>query len=430
MLKEFEGKKLLIIGATLTECDIVRYAQDMGIYTIVADYKEDSPAKKYADKAVLVNALDVDALEKVCREEKVDGVITGFVDILLKPYSELCARLGLPCYITEKMLSMSTNKVDFKDTCNKYGVPVPQTYLNGGKLDDETLAKIQYPVFVKPLDGSGSRGAGVCYNKEELISRFEEAVSYSESGNAIIEDYISGREFLLDYIAVGGEFRLLSIFDRFMASDRGSAINYSTISMSPSDAVDYYLENVNDSVINMFKKEGFTDGVLFMQGYFDGKKVKFFEMGCRLGGSYFNHEQACLGYNAMTMIIRYAMTGKMVEDINSISKESAKYKKYALDCNYLLKGYDHTVSEIRGMKEVEELPECVAIQKYHEVGYRYGKDRTVDRPIMVAEVVLDSKDEVLRVVNYINDTFEVLDENGESILMDKLDPAELFKKKY
>ena len=167
-----------------------------------------------------------------------------------------------------------------------------------------------------------------------------------------------------------------------------------------------------------------------MQGYFDGKKVKFFEMGCRLGGSYFNHEQACLGYNAMTMIIRYAMTGKMVEDINSISKESAKYKKYALDCNYLLKGYDHTVSEIRGMKEVEELPECVAIQKYHEVGYRYGKDRTVDRPIMVAEVVLDSKDEVLRVVNYINDTFEVLDENGESILMDKLDPAELFKKKY
>ena len=58
---DLKGKKLLIIGATTTECDIVRYAKAAGIYTIVADYLPDSPAKKVADKAVLINALDVDA---------------------------------------------------------------------------------------------------------------------------------------------------------------------------------------------------------------------------------------------------------------------------------------------------------------------------------------------------------------------------------
>lgn len=223
MKREFEGKKLLILGATATECDIVRYAKAMGIFTIVADYKEDSPAKLIADKPVLINALDVDAIVELCDKEKVDGVITGFVDILLRPYLEVCKRLGLPCYVTEKMLSMSTNKIDFKETCDRYGVPVPQTYLMGSKVDDTVLSKIQYPVFVKPLDGSGSRGAGVCYNEAELLEHFEEAVSYSVSGNAIIEDYISGREFLLDYIGVDGEFRLLSIFDRFMASDRAGS---------------------------------------------------------------------------------------------------------------------------------------------------------------------------------------------------------------
>jgi hypothetical protein len=80
---------------------------------------ENAPAMSVADKSVLISARDVDAMEKFCREEQVDGVITGFVDILLKPYMELCKRLGLPCYITEKMLSMSTNKVDFKETCDK-----------------------------------------------------------------------------------------------------------------------------------------------------------------------------------------------------------------------------------------------------------------------------------------------------------------------
>lgn len=426
MKREIEGKKLLIIGGTTTECDIVRYAKAQGVYTIVADMDPNAPAMSKADKSVLISARDVDALVEFCKIEQVDGVITGFVDILLRPYMEVCKRLGLPCYITEKMLSMSTNKVDFKETCDKYGVPVPQTYLMGNKFDEEVLSRIQYPVFVKPLDGSGSRGAGVCNNKRELNERFIEAVSYSASGNAIIEDYISGREFLLDYIAVDGEFRLLSIFDRFMASDRESAVNYSTISMSPSKAVDYYLTDINDHVIDMFKNEGFTDGVLFMQGYYDGKNVKFFEMGCRLGGSYFNHEQACLGYNAMDMIIRYALTGKMIDNIETISRESAKYKKYALDCNYLLKGYDQTVSEIHGMKEVESMPECIEIQKYHEVGYHYSKDRTVDRPIMVAEVVADSKDEVIRIVNYINSVYDVQNEKGESLLMDKLDPQELF----
>lgn len=426
-MNELKGKKLLIIGATKTECDIVRYAKAAGVYTIVADYHPDSPAKKDADKAVLIDALNVDALVDLCKTEKVDGVITGFVDILLQPYMDVCKRLGLPCYITEKMLSMSTNKVDFKETCDKHGVPVPQTYLMGNKIDDNTLERITYPVFVKPLDGSGSRGAGVCHNEQELKERFKDAVSFSASGNAIIEDYICGREFLLDYIAVGGEFRLLSIFDRFMASDRGSAINYSTISMSPSKAVDFYLDKINQPVINMFKSEGFTDGVLFMQGYFDGNKIKFFEMGCRLGGSYFNHEQACLGYNAMDMIIRYALTGKMVEDINTISEKSAKYKKFALDCNYLLKGYDETVATIKGMEKVEDLPECIEVQKYHDVGYHYSKDRTVDRPMMVAEIVADNKDEVFRLVNFINKEYDVLNEQGESLLMEKLNPEALFQ---
>lgn len=427
MSKDFEGKKLLIIGGTKTECDIVRYAKANGIYTIVADYDPQAPGMKVADQAALISAKDIDKLVEFCKKEKVDGVITGFVDILLRPYMEVCKRLDIPCYITEKMLSMSTNKIDFKETCDKYDVPVPHTYLVGGRIDEDALKRISFPVFVKPLDGSGSRGAGVCNDERELRVRFQDAVDCSDSRNAVVEDYITGREFLLDYIAVDGEFRLLSIFDRFMASDRGSAINYSTISMSPSKAVDYYLDNINDRVIDMFKREGFTDGLLFMQGYYDGNRVIFYEMGCRLGGSYYNHQQVCLGYNAMDMIIRFALTGKMAEDIGAISKESARYKKYALDCNYLLKGSDETVTSIVGMDKVEAMPECIEIQKYHDVGYHYGKDNTVDRPIMVAEVVAENKNEVKRIVNYINSEFDVFNERGESLLMEKLDPEELFR---
>jgi biotin carboxylase len=425
--QEFRGKKLLVLGGITLACDIVRHAQAMGVYVVVADYDRNSPAKKIADKAVLIDALDVDAIVELCKLENIDGVTTGFVDILLAPCYEVCKRLGLSYYVTPKMLTMSTNKIDFKDTCDKYDVPVPKTYLVGDLIPVEMYDKVNYPVFVKPLDGSGSRGAGVCNNEEELNLQFKEAVSYSSTNKAIIEDYITGRDFLLDYIAVDGEFRLLSMFDRYVTSDRGSAVNYANISMAPSKAIDIYLDRINDKVINMFKDLGFKDGLLFMQGYTEGNQITFFEMGCRLGGSFYNHEKKCIGYDPVDMIIRYALVGKMVYDINVIDKDIAKYNhKYALDCNYLLKGSDETVSEIKGIEEVKNLPSCISTIQYHEVGYHYTKDRTVDKPIFTAEIVVDNVIKVKEDVAYINNVFDVLNERGESILINKFDPEQLF----
>lgn len=425
-MRELEGKKLLIIGGVRLACDIVKRAQEMGAYVIVADYDENSPAKKVADKAVLINALDVDALVNFCKEESVDGVTTGFVDILQPPCYEVCKRLGLPYYVTPKMLTMSTNKIEFKNTCDEYGVPVPQTYLVGNTIDDQLLNTINYPVFVKPLDGSGSRGAGVCYNQEELLSQFSEAVGYSASKNAIIEDYITGRDFLLDYIAVDGEFRLLSMFDRYVTPDRGSAVNYANVSMAPSKSIDLYLYDINEKVINMFKKLGFRDGLLFMQGYSDGKKITFFEMGCRLGGSFYNHERACLGMDAIEMTVRYALTGRMVDDIHSVKYDIARYDKFALDCNYLLKGYNETVADIKGIEDVKQMPSCISTIQYQEIGYHYDKDKIVDRPIFTASIVSNTAEDVKKDVSYINNIFDVLNTDGKSILLTKIDPESLF----
>ena len=245
MEQEFKGKKLVLLGGIKTACSIVEKAQEMGAYVIVMDYNLDSPAKQIADEAVLIDATDVNAIVAWCREHKVDGITTGFVDILMPICYEVCKELGLPYYATPKMLSMSTNKVDFKETCRQYGVPVPKTYLIGSEIPAEVYDRIQYPVFVKPLDSSGSRGAGACRTKEELDRQFAEAVGYSPTNTAVIEDYITGREFLLDYVGVDGEFKLLSMFDRYMSPGRGSAINYSNVCLCPAKQIDQYYEEAN-----------------------------------------------------------------------------------------------------------------------------------------------------------------------------------------
>ena len=428
-MKEFEGKKLLVLGGFTNACDIVCRAQALGAYVVVADYNENVPANGLADKFVTISARDIDALESFCKEEGIDGVTTGFVDILMPACYELCKRLRLPYYATPKMLSMATNKDDFKNTCNKYGIPVPQTYFIGSTLTTEVLEKVKYPVFVKPMDASGSRGAGVCYNEQELRTQFEEAVGFSATDNAIIEDYITGREFLLDYIAVDGEFRLLSMFDRYMCDDRGSAINYSNISIAPAKEIDNYLDTMNDKVVAMFKDLGFKDGLLFMQGHTDGKKITYYEMGCRLGGSFYNLEKACIGYDPAEMCVRYALTGKMVKDISKVSKRVAAFDKYAVVCNYLLdlSSGEETISSMEGVDNINSMPSCVALSEHRHVGQTFKQDTIVDKPVITAYLVCDDLEKVREDVGFINKVFDVKNENGQSILMNKFNPELLYK---
>ena len=63
-MKEFTGKKLLVLGGIKTECDIVKVAQSMGAYVIVADYDPNCPAKNLADEFAKISATDVDAIVK------------------------------------------------------------------------------------------------------------------------------------------------------------------------------------------------------------------------------------------------------------------------------------------------------------------------------------------------------------------------------
>ena len=425
LMKEFEGKKLLVLGGIKYECDIVEHAQQLGAYTIVADYDTDSPAKKIADKAVLIDATNVSKIVEFCREEKVDGITTGFVDILLPGWMEMCKQLNLPCYLTPKMLSMSTDKIDFKRTCEQYGVPVPKTLYVGKELPKDIVTSFIYPVFVKPLDASGSRGCGVCNNEAELMVQFKDAISYSPTQTGIVEEYLQGREFLLDYIGVNGDFRLLEMFDRYMGRDRLSARNFSNVSLAPSFAIDNYYTNVDAKVRNMFKNLGFKDGLIFMQGHIDKGKITFYEMGCRLGGSFFDLEQACLGFNAVDMIIRHALTGEMLPDIDMIACNAAKFKKFAAVNNFLLAGGNETIYKIQGIEKALKLPSYVKSIQYREEGLYYVQDSIVDKPVISIYFTGNNLCEIKEGIRYLNDNFEVTNRDGKSLLMAKINPDDL-----
>lgn len=412
---DFKGKKLLILGGLKKATDIVIRAQKMGVYVYVADYDEDSPAKKVADKAVMLNALDVDSIVEFCKENQIDGITTGFVDILLKPCYEACKRLNIPYYATEKMIEVSTNKQAFKEMCEKYDLPFPQNYSVTKDNYRNMADNIDYPIFVKPMDASGSRGAAVCRCKEEFISQFEKSLSFSKKKEVIVEEYLQGTEFILDYVLIDGEAYLLSMFDRKVCPDRPSAINHANLLISPSHQIDNYIKHIHPKIVNAFKDLKFENGLIFLQGYIDGNRITFFEMGCRLGGTFPEIDEYFLHINPMDMLISHSLSGKMINN-EECKRFNAKFNGKGGVVNLLVKGNGKSISKIEGIEEACKLKTVQHCIQNMNIGDSFIEGNITDRPVVIFYIAADNIDEFIATVDDIYDIVKVMDEDGNSML--------------
>ena len=141
MYEDLIGKRLLILGATRDECEIVAAAKEMGVVTITTDYHEnwdDAPAKKNSDEAWNISWSDIPSLKKAAIEAKVDGVIAGFSEFRTNCAIRLSRELNTHFYIKdEKQLAITRDKLLFKSICRQYHVPVAEDYYVTADLKPE-----------------------------------------------------------------------------------------------------------------------------------------------------------------------------------------------------------------------------------------------------------------------------------------------------
>ena len=412
MFEELKGKKLLYLGGIPRAKYVVSRARKLGIYVIVADYDPNSPAKQVADEGVLVNAVDVDALE------------SGYLDIMLPVLCELSKRLNLPCYMTDSMLKSATNKDYFKEMCNKYKVPVPQTYVLESESIDDSAKALPYPVFIKPLDSSGSRGADVCYNEEDFKKKYEYALSFSKQKIVTIEDFLEGTEFILDYMIVDGVPYLASMADRYVVEGRSKAINSPNLMVFPSKHLQRYKKDVEPAVCNMFRQEKFPAGVIFLQGY-AGNKISFYETGCRLGGTWPYIDEYYHGINPMDMLFSHALTGKMLDEPSKGASISAEFKGKAAIIYFLANRKEDTIAKVKGLDEVEKLPYVVHVMEHHPEGEHYAMGTLTDVRFSAVHLVAETMEQLKERVKHIYSLVDYLDENGDSLLAPVYDVDQL-----
>lgn len=416
MFESLKGKKLLFLGGVQRACAIVKRARELGVYVAVADYNEDSPAKKFANEAVLISAMDVDAITEYCLKNKIDGITTAYADILLPICLEVGKRIGRPFYADELMIKMSTDKVAFKQYCEKYDVPVPKTYDVTADDYKETAKSISYPVFIKPTDASGSRGADICYDYEDFCKKMEYALTFSKKKEVTVEDYLSGTEFILDYILIDGEPYMLSMADRFTSEGRPIAINNPNLMILPSVNLEQYYKVVDPKVKNMFRELGFKNGVIFLQGYAKGDKITFYEMGCRLGGTWPYIDEVFSGFNPIDLLVSHALIGKMLPEKADLSTISPFFKGRSSIIYFISSQKKGNIAKVTGLDEMRKMPEVAATIQYYREGDSFELGRMTDVLFLAIHLAAPNYNALNQAMEKIYTTVDYLDENGKSLM--------------
>jgi len=210
-------KRILIIGAGFLQTFVIKKAKSLGYYTIAVDVNKNAEGFLFCDEYATIDIVDENACLEYAKKMNIDGVLTAATDYGVLSVAHIAKELNLvgADYDSVKRVknkyqvrkSLSDAGADDTGTC--YEIKDP------GEIND-LKDKIVYPVMVKPCDGSGSRGA----HKAETFQEFEkaciDALDNSLSKRALIEPFISGREYGVESFVYDGEVNVLAIMGKTM----------------------------------------------------------------------------------------------------------------------------------------------------------------------------------------------------------------------
>lgn len=425
MAKEFEGKKLLILGGNPETSALVQLANDMGIKTIVASYRANDDAKKYAWKSSMVDGFDVPGLIALAREEAVDGVLVGVADMLVPSYCKVCDALNLPCYATQQIVDVFAFKDVFKATCESYGIHgIPEYYLDA-EIKPEDVAKIKFPVMIKPVDSSSGMGMTVVYSAKELPAAVEKALSVSSKKRFIVERYMDGVEDMgMYYTFKDGVCTASCIYDRYTTDEQPGLARVCLGGTYPSKHMDEYFSRMHKNALRMFKEIGIKNGVLMLSAFYENGEFYVYDTGFRLQGEaphfIIKHIQ---GFDQREMLIRFALTGSE-GDFDLEEKDDTLLRgKQAATIWFLSKA--GKIAKIEGLDKLADDKRVITIVQRFKEGDEVKEEWIGTEKQVFARLYLcaDNKEQMKDAINEYKKKVKVMDDNGNNLLLKGFDAS-------
>ncbi len=292
-----------MLGGSHFQVPSIKKAKEMCYYVITCDYLSDNPGHKFADEYHNVSTTDKDAVLKLAKELRVDGIVCYASDPSAPTAAYVCEQLGFPSNPYESV-NILTNKDLFRDFLKKNDFIVPKA--KGFSAFEEAkndFKNFTMPVMVKPVDSSGSKGVSKIESVNELKNSVVSALEYSRAKRFIIEEYIEkyGYQIAGDGFSVNGKLAFRAFANEHFEDD---GINpFVPIGESwPYNMPNRVHNKIHDELQRLISLLNMNTGAYNFDIRIDyNENVIIMEIGPRNGG------------NLIPQVIKYATGVEMVE---------------------------------------------------------------------------------------------------------------------
>lgn len=316
-------KKILMLGGARQQIPVIRRAKEMGFYVITCDYLPDNPGHKFADQYYNVSTTDKEAVLKLAEKIQVDGIVAYASDPAAPTAAYVAETLGLPGNPYESV-NLLTQKDLFREFLTQHGFNTPKA--GGYNTYEEAYREIdsfKFPVMVKPVDASGSKGVVKIYDKSELKNAVTEAISYSRSKRFVVEEFIKKKGYQIsgDGFSVEGKLVFTS-YGNELYSGKGTREYVALGEFWPSLLTQEEKDKVDSELQKLITALGMKTSAYNIEVIMDeNDDVYILELGPRNGGSYIPQ---LIQYATGVDLVSYTIMAAVGEDCSSLAMAETK----------------------------------------------------------------------------------------------------------
>lgn len=332
-------KKLAVIGASCFQEPLISKAKDMGLETHVFAWATDDVGEKIADYFYPISITEKTLILDKCREIEIDGICTIASDLATITVSYVAEHMGLAGNTIETSL-VSTNKHEMRKRFKMNNDPSPESRMVAS-ASELNIDELKYPLIIKPVDRSGSRGIYKVQKVEELNMAIEKAKEQSFQNKVLVEEYVEGKEYSVEYISFEGRHIFLAMTEKYTS---GAPSFIETGHIEPSEADTNLLKQVKKVVEHALNSLGITIGASHAELKIDDQgNINIIEIGARMGGDFIGSHLVPLstGNDFLKLVIKCALGEQpIVINQNTTKIAAVKFAFNDTDCNDIEKFTD------------------------------------------------------------------------------------------
>lgn len=209
-------KKIMILGAGIYQVPLILKAKELGLYTIVVSIPGDYPGFSCADQICCLDTRDRQAILNTAEKEKISAICTAGTDVAVSSVGYVCDHLGL-CGISFEASQTVTDKWKMKQAFARHHVSTASYFqVFSPEEAKQAASHLGYPVCLKTVDKSGSRGILKVSSEKEMDTAWAISKSFTDQEYLLVEEFIDAHEIGVDGFIRNGRPILLVPHDKFV----------------------------------------------------------------------------------------------------------------------------------------------------------------------------------------------------------------------